>query len=269
MKTWIHAATLAAGVLGTTGAAMAQSAPKSDWALSGNVGVVSDYRYRGISQSNLKPAIQGGFDLTHSSGFYLGNWNSSISWLSDASAFYTTESGASGAGNVSSNIEMDFYAGYKGEITKGLGFDVGALYYYYPGKYPSDFNSPNTGEIYGALSYGPVTGKLSYALTDLFGAPSSKGSYYLDLSAGFDLGAGYMLNAHVGYQRVDSASFRTTADASYTDWKLGVSKDFAGLSFALDYVDTNAKAKAGQFYRNKFDKDLGKGTVILTAKKTF
>jgi uncharacterized protein (TIGR02001 family) len=269
MKTWIYAATVSAGVLGTTSAAMAQSAPKSDWALSGNVSVVTDYRYRGISQSNLKPAIQGGFDLAHSSGFYVGNWNSSISWLSDASAFYTTESGASGAGNVSSNIEMDFYAGYKGEITKGVGYDIGALYYYYPGSYPSDFNKADTGEIYGALSFGPVTGKVSYALTDLFGAPSSKGSYYLDLSAGFDIGSGFMLNAHVGYQHVDSASFRATKDATYTDWKLGISKDFAGLSFALDYIDTNAKGNAGQFYRNKFDKDLGKGTVVLTAKKTF
>ncbi|MCA3147972.1 MAG: hypothetical protein ING18_02665 [Burkholderiales bacterium] len=251
------------------GAVQAQSAPKSDWTLTGNVSVVSDYRYRGISQTNRKPAIQGGFDLAHSSGFYVGNWNSSISWLSDASAFYVTESGGSGAGNVSSNIEMDFYAGYKGEVTKGLGFDVGALYYYYPGSYPSDFNSPNTGEIYGALTYGPVTGKVSYAVTDLFGAPSSKGSYYLDLSAGFDIGSGFMLNAHVGHQRVDSASFRTTKDASYTDWKLGISKDLAGLNFALDYIDTNAKGNAGQFYRNKFNKDLGKGTLVLTAKKTF
>lgn len=269
MQAWIYATALSATVLGTTGTAMAQTAPKSDWALTGNVSVVTDYRYRGISQSNLKPAIQGGFDLAHSSGFYVGNWNSSISWLSDASAFYTTESGASGAGNVSSNIEMDFYAGYKGEISKGLGFDVGALYYYYPGKYPSDFNKADTGEIYGALSYGPITSKLSYAVTDLFGAPSSKGSYYFDLSAGFDIGSGYMLNTHVGYQRVDSASFRATKDATYTDWKIGISKDFAGLSFALDYIDTNAKGNAGQFYRNKFDKDLGKGTVVLTAKKTF
>lgn len=269
MKTNLFAIAVTACSVALPGAVLAQSAPKSDWTLTGNVSVVSDYRYRGISQTNRKPAIQGGFDLAHSSGFYVGNWNSSISWLSDASGAYTTNNGATGNGNVSSNIEMDFYAGYKGEISKSLGFDVGALYYYYPGSYPSNFNSPNTGEIYGALTYGPVTGKVSYAVTDLFGAPSSKGSYYLDLSAGFDIGSGFMLNAHVGHQRVDSASFRTTKDASYTDWKLGISKDLAGLNFALDYIDTNAKGNAGQFYRNKFNKDLGKGTLVLTAKKTF
>ncbi len=251
------------------GLVFAQAAAKSDWTLSGNVSVVTDYRYRGISQTNGKPAIQGGFDLAHSSGFYVGNWNSSISWLSDASANYTTSSGATGAGNISSNVEMDFYAGFKGEISKGVGYDVGALYYYYPGRYPGDFVSANTGEIYGGLSFGPITGKVSYAVTNLFGAPSSKGSYYVDLTGAFDIGAGVTLTAHVGHQRVDSASFRTTKAASYTDWRLGVSKDFAGLTFALDYIDTNAKGDAGEFYRNKFNKDLGKGTVVLTLKKTF
>jgi len=69
---------------------------------SANLSLTNDYRYRGISQSNFRPAIQGGFDYAHSSGFYIGNWNSSISWISDA---------ASAAGNsASAPIEMDFTA---------------------------------------------------------------------------------------------------------------------------------------------------------------
>lgn len=269
MKKIMFTAALSTAAWVAPSMASAQAVAKSDWSLSGNVAVVSDYRYRGISQTNKKPAIQGGFDLTHSSGFYAGNWNSSISWLSDAGAFYTREDGTSGSGDISSNVEMDFYAGYKGEVTKGIGYDVGALYYYYPGQYPSDFVKANTGELYGALSFGPVTTKLSYAVTDLFGAPSSKGSYYLDVTGGFDIGGGVTLTAHIGHQKVDSASFRSSSAASYTDWRIGVSKDFAGINFALDYVDTNAKSDAGEFYRNKFNKELGSGTVVLTAKKTF
>ena len=84
--------------------------------IAANVTIVNDYRYRGISQSNFKPAIQGGFDYAHESGFYIGNWNSSISWISDA---YGKNGGVSGynntLGTVSAPIEMDFYAGFKKE----------------------------------------------------------------------------------------------------------------------------------------------------------
>jgi len=82
--------------------------------IAANVTIVNDYRYRGLTQSNFKPAIQGGFDYAHESGFYIGNWNSSISWISDSysvngSNYYSTNSSTS----VSAPVEMDFYAGYK------------------------------------------------------------------------------------------------------------------------------------------------------------
>src|SRR5690606_38940364 len=85
------------------------------FSLSGNAAIVSDYRFRGYSQTNFRPAVQVGFDLAHSSGFYLGNWNSNVS------DFVFPEG----------NLEMDFYGGWKGELGHGLGLDVGALYYYY------------------------------------------------------------------------------------------------------------------------------------------
>ena len=115
--------------------AFAQTAPAAEAPeaspITANVTVVNDYRYRGISQSNFKPAIQGGFDYAHESGLYIGNWNSSISWISDG---YGQNGGFSGKGstygNVSAPIEMDFYAGFKKElIAEGFATDVGFLQY--------------------------------------------------------------------------------------------------------------------------------------------
>ena len=116
--------TLALATAGLAGGALAQSAPApapETSPITANVTVVNDYRYRGISQSNFKPAIQGGFDYAHESGFYIGNWNSSISWIGD------------GNPGVTAPIEMDFYGGFKKElIGEGFASDFGVLQYYYP-----------------------------------------------------------------------------------------------------------------------------------------
>jgi Bacterial protein of unknown function (Gcw_chp) len=127
-----------------------------------NVGAVTDYRYRGISQSKLRPAVQGGVDYT-AGGFYVGAWASSIKW--------TKELGGGGS------VEIDLYGGYKGEITKGLNYDVGVLTYQYPGNDLKDITgeTANTTEVYGALIYGPATLKYSHVVSNgLFGAPDSK-----------------------------------------------------------------------------------------------
>src|SRR5690606_23660282 len=138
----------------------------SAFSLSANLTVASQYRYRGIMQTNNKPAIQGGVDLEHSSGFYVGNWNSSISWLDDSNA------------DVSAPVEMDFYAGYKRELAPALTVDMGVLRYYYPGDYPGGYTSPDTTEGFIGLTYGPVSFKYSHAFTNLFGVPDSKNSRY-------------------------------------------------------------------------------------------
>src|SRR3954466_9382063 len=105
--------------LALSGAAFAQTKPpEPDYTLSYNVGVVRDYRYSGISQSRLKPALQGGSDFAHKSGFYLGTWGSTIKWIKDAGA-------------SKGSFELDLYGGYKGEVAKGIGFDVGYLRYQY------------------------------------------------------------------------------------------------------------------------------------------
>jgi len=263
MKKTLIAVALAASAVGIPAVATAQSAAAaSPHTVTANMTVASDYRFRGISQTNGKPAIQGGIDYGHASGIYLGLWASNVSWLSDA-----------GAGSISNSIEMDFYGGYKGSFGD-IGYDVGILRYYYPGTYPTGFTSPNTTELYVAGSWKNYTLKYSHAVTNLFGFDDSEGAGYLDLTGTFELPAGFGLVAHVGYQRIPAGSVggvqvRAKDDCSYTDWKLGVTKEIAGLGFGLAYVDTNAKGDTGECYRNAFNRDLGKGTVVLSVSKSF
>ena len=273
MKT-IHKTAIALAATGLfAGAAFAQTAPAAEAPevspVSANVTVVSDYRYRGISQSNMKPAIQGGFDYAHESGLYIGNWNSSISWIGDLNP------------GVSAPIEMDFYGGFKKElIAPGFASDFGVLQYVYPTSGSLTYVNPNTTELYAAQNFtaGPVTGylKFSYAVTNTFGNANSSGSYYPDLTVNYDTGIwGLALNAHVGYQYIAGtpagSSTSNSSLYSYTDWKLGVTKDFGGgLSAAVSYIDTNAKTVGSSYaYVSPQGKNLGGSTGIVSLTKTF
>ena len=228
--------------------AAAPAASQAQDSLSFNLSLTSDYRYRGISQSRLKPAIAGGVDYSLASGLYVGAWLSSIKWIKDARG--------------RARVEVDLYGGYKGEIQKGLGYDVGVLTYQYPRHRLSP--SPNTTELYGALSFGPATLKYSHSVSDLFGFADSKNSGYIDLSASFDLG-GIAVAPHVGYQKV-----KGNRDASYVDYSLTASKDFDGLlvSGAVVYADVK-KIGGVPAYVSPAGKNLGKAGVVLTVKKTF
>jgi uncharacterized protein (TIGR02001 family) len=240
---------IAAALAGTAFVAAAQ-------ALTFNVGAVSDYRYRGISQSRLKPALQGGVDYALPSGFYIGTWASTIRWIRDAGTIGSFDAGGT-------NVEWDLYGGYKGEIRNGLGFDVGVLAYVYPN---NNLNpSADTTEIYGALSFGPATVKYSHSVTNLFGFRDSTNSGYLDISATFDIGSGFSLTPHLGYQHVAKNS-----DYSYTDYSLTISKDIAGFGLSAALVGTDTKKIAGgPAYFSPAGKDLGKAGVVLGAKKSF
>jgi len=233
-------------------AAFAQTkAPEPDYTLSFNAGVVSDYRYRGISQSRLKPAAQGGLDFAHKNGFYLGAWASTIKWIEDSGA-------------TDGKVELDLYGGYKGELAKGLAYDVGLLRYEYVGNKlgnVSGYANANTTEVYGALTAGVFTAKYSQSVTNLFGNINSKGSKYLDLSANFDLGDGWTLTPHVGRQLVNN-----NAAYHYTDYSLTVAKDLGkGLSASLMAVDTNA-AVGSYTWGGKY---VGKSGVVAGLKYTF
>ncbi len=208
---------------------------------SANIGFVSDYAYRGISQTNERAAVQGGFDYAHDSGFYAGVWGTNISWLADAND------------DVSSSLEVDFYAGYAKEFGD-FGVDVGLLQYVYPGSYPHGFNDPNTLEGYVGLSWKFVSFKYSQSFTDLFGTEDSKGSQYLDLSASYEIIDGLSLDAHYGRQRI------TGPAKSYADWKVGATYNFKGFDIGLHYVDTDMKDK------DDFDADA---RYILSVSKSF
>jgi uncharacterized protein (TIGR02001 family) len=247
--------------LAVSGAAFAQTkAPEPDYTLSYNVGVVTDYRYRGVSQSSRKAALQGGADFSHKSGFYLGTWGSTIDWIRDDAKLFALNPGATDAGNT--RVEIDLYGGYKG-TAGAVGYDVGVLQYWYPGnKYGNIVGgaNANTTEVYGAVTFGPVTAKYSHSLSNTFGFADSKNSYYVDLSATFDLGSGFSLVPHVGYQDINNASA-----ASYTDWSLTVAKDMGnGFSASLAYVDTDT-----DFYVTSRGKDRGKAMLVGGLKYSF
>ena len=237
-----------------------------------NINLTTKYKFRGQDQGNTKwfsPALQGGFDWSQN-GFYIGNWNSNVSFSNAA-------------------IEMDFYGGYKGEITKELGYDVGILQYYYPQKDRIlDFN---TTEIYGALTYSFLTVKYSHTVSkDYFGIgeaqqlgaslsgvgigrPKGRNTGYLEANANFSLVDKLTLNTHVGYTRYASdlrnANFTVAAVntnvgvPNFYDYKIGVTYD---LSAPLGSGVSAAAALVGASKRS-FYGDINKPRVILTLSK--
>ncbi|HEY0664644.1 MAG TPA: TorF family putative porin [Gallionella sp.] len=224
---------------------------------SANVSLVSNYLYRGISQTGEGPAIQGGFDVAHASGVYAGVWASSISWLGDA-------------GVPNAGAELDTYLGYKG--TAGdVGYDIGYLRYNYPGEYAPGAVTADTDEVYGAVSYSVVSVKLSYSLGDTFGVADAKGTTYAEVNISYPVAdSGVTLGAHYGMQAYKGATADALkaggADPTYADYKLSVTKDFSGYVLGLAYSSTNAEKGAGEFY-HVLGKDLGKGTAVLSLSR--
>ncbi|HTN93663.1 MAG TPA: TorF family putative porin [Gallionella sp.] len=246
--------TMILAALAVPGVAMAADAPP----VTGNVALVTDYLYRGISQTGGKPAIQGGFDYAHPSGFYIGAWGSNISWLPASSA----------------SLELDTYLGFKNSFASDFNYDVGFLRYNYPGYYVPGATKGDTNEIYGLIGWKWVTLKYSYSLGDTFGIAADKGSSYVDLSASYTLeGSGVILGAHYGKQTFkakDSSNLVTSGYASdgadYSDYNVSVAKDFSGFVVGLKYSDTNAK-KDGWYTITQADgstTDTGKSTVVLS-----
>ena len=245
-----------------TSASFAQTkAPEPDYTVAYNVGVVSDYRFRGLSQTSLKPALQLGVDFAHKSGFYLGAFGSNVSWVKD---FNLATKGS---------YELDLYGGFKGNITEDLGFDVGLITYIYPGNNSGALGTPgvgaysnaNTNEIYAGLTYNVFSFKYSRSMGDFLGNLRSGGSQYFDLSANFDLGNGFTLTPHIGRQTVPNQNFGGSTDgkaANYMDYALTLGKDFgSGLSGTAALIGTDTKRPG--FYRDSKDKDLGKSTLVV------
>lgn len=241
---------LASALLAALNVSARAEEAKPDNEIGFNAAVTSDYRYRGISQSRLEPALQGGVDYVNNpSGLYVGAWASTIKWTKDAG----------GGGNV----ELDVYGGKRGALTGQVGYDVGVLTYVYADnglKNMPGFANADTTELYAQLGYGPATLKYSHAVTNLFGFVDSKNSAYLDLSANFDAGSGYIVNLHAGHQKI-----RNNSLSNYSDWKVGATRDFGFASLQLAAVGSNAD-KAAYTVKGKY---LGKSALQLTLSKTF
>ena len=255
--------TIIAGLVASAFVPAFASAADSPHTLTGNMGLYSQYIFRGLTQTDGDPALQGGIDYSHSSGFYLGTWMSNVSWLRDFGAY---TGGAS--------LEMDFYGGYKGTFGGDFGFDIGLLQYYYPGTVTPGGTKADTLELYGALSWKWLSAKYSYSMDNkTFGVTDSKGTYYFDLSAAFPVTDKLTLSAHYGIQKFDgntAAGVSNDSFASYEDYKIGIAytlpKDFTIGAF---YTDTSMDATQTAFYTTGAGRFLGKDTFTVYLSKTF
>lgn len=232
-------------------------------AVTGNVALTSDYVFRGISQTGGNPALQGGLDYTHRSGFYLGTWGSNVGWIEDFQAY------------ASGNVELDLYGGFRGTLgATGVDYDLGVIGYFYPGEANGAVDADTT-EAYAALGWKWFTVKYAYSLSDeTFGFANSAGSGYLDISASVPVGeTGLTLGAHWG-----RFSFDNNAAQDCDDWKLSVAYDLGGLSDTLSGVtlgvawsDTDTADGNGTGFSAPWTdtngQDLGAGTAIVWISK--
>ncbi|MCL7750512.1 TorF family putative porin [Guyparkeria hydrothermalis] len=189
--------------------------------VSANVGVVSNYFFRGVTQTDDGAAVQGGLDYAHDSGFYAGTWASTVDF-GDGTSY-----------------ELDLYAGYGGSIGD-LGYDVGYIYYAYPDGDDLDF-----GEIYGSLSYSYLTAGLAYTVNSQATGESAFDTGDLYYYAGVDVPfgeSGYSGSLYYGYYTFDADS--STNELDYGHWSAGLSKDAGefgsfGLNLELADIDEN------------------------------
>jgi uncharacterized protein (TIGR02001 family) len=248
---------------------LAQDSPHT---VTANVGLFSEYIFRGVTQTAENPAVQGGFDYGHSSGFYAGTWASNVSWLEDFGAYNR------------SSLEWDFYAGFKKNIgSTDFYFDVGSIYYYYPGRTNPGFFDADTWELYGAVGWKWLGVKYSYSLQDYFGArptgQKTDGTWYLDFFGNYLIGeTGFAVNAHYGILDVSNDGNQDAAtEASYNDWKIGVtytvpSGMLKNLEVGLYYTDTNVKNSSvtgTNFYTDLTGLNTADDAFVLYVKKTF
>lgn len=216
--------------------------------VSGGATLVTDYRFRGLSQTDKDFALQGTISVKHASGLYATVWGSSIDDYVAAA----------------SDQELDFIVGYSkavGPVT----IDGGVLYYYYPGAekfvagYNSDFFEPYL-SVSGAI--GPVTAKVTANYAPKQSALSTGNGKEDNLYGALDLSAAIpntpvSLSAHLGHNFMDDSFLSGGKD--YTDWSLGASYTWNHLTFGVSYVDTNFPKGALSSFTGK---DIAKAGVV-------
>ncbi len=238
-----------------SGSAFAQTAAPAVDPISYNISAVSNYKYRGQDQDTsktrgFKPALQGGVDYAHASGFYVGNWNSTVDFA---------------AANGQADLEVDLYGGYKFPLGE-VGMDVGALTYIYPGA-----TKANTTELYVAASYGPVTAKYSSTISKgYFGTGEStsdgRGTGYLNLAFAQEVMPKVTLKASVGSVMFTSDG-KTAGGVNYVDYSVGAAYDLGeGMSVSGAYVGANKK-DSYLWFPNSTTASVNKGTFIVMLTK--
>lgn len=219
-----------------SGSVFAQAATPAtpEHTVTANVTLTTNYKFRGQDQvttraTSVKPALQGGFDYAHSSGFYLGNWNSSVNF------------------NPNNSLESDIYGGYKFSYGD-LAFDVGALTYLYPG-----LSVANTGEIYGGVGYGPFSFKYSHTITKgYFGigrdTSDGRGTSYINLAYAQEVMPKVTLKASIGHTNFKSA-VNAAGIPDFSDYSVGAAYDLgSGFSLAGAFVGATKKDNAAFNY---------------------
>ncbi len=271
MKTYLtlSAIALAAAATLTSGTVLAQAAaPAPEFTITYNIGATSDYRFRGISQNDLDPAVQGGVDIAHSSGLYVGTWGSNVSdWA---------------AGPYSSTkLEIDLYGGYKTEVA-GVGVDVGAIAYMYPGSSTGGDAAganwrANTQEAYLGLTYGIASFKTSYVLSKNYFASAgtdNSGTIYYDLTLAKEIVPKLTASAHAGYTdyKKDGGT-GVNGKFSYADYNVGLAYDLGnaltlGAKYFWNDANPGTKAYAGP-NGSVSGKNLLKDGFAVSLTKTF
>lgn len=229
------AALLTAGAM-TLAASSAVNAAEAGVSASANVGVVTDYKFRGVSQTDGSPAVQAGIDLDLGNGIYLGTWASQVDFA---------------YGEDETDFEQDFYGGYAGEISETVSYDVGYIYYAYHG----GDNDEDYQEVYGSISISDLT--LGLAYSDDYWAGTGA-FYYPYAEYSFALPADVSLDFHLGANMFDEEAF-LFEDDSYLDYSVSVGKEFGGLSLSASLVGTDISDEAC------FDLDWCEPSVIAGA----
>lgn len=194
---------------GLAAVALSLAALSAQAEVTGTAGVYSDYNWRGITQTAQDPALQGSIDYAHDSGFYIGAWGSNVDF-----------------GNCcDENVEIDIYTGFR--FGETLTWDVGLVYYTYPGADDLDFP-----EIYVGLGWEWLSGKISYS--NDFGN-SDESAFYYEANAAYELPANFGINAHLGYS--DGDAIDLFYEDSYMDWAVGVTYDWSHFTLGLKYAD--------------------------------
>jgi uncharacterized protein (TIGR02001 family) len=266
------AAIAAASLLAAMPAA-AQEEPPKPVTVSGNVALVSDYRFRGVSQTDKQVALQGGATVTHESGVYAGAWASNLSG-------WGTFGGA--------NLELDLYAGFKKPIASGTNIDVGLTWYMYPGGADTtDFAEPyvklsttiGPANLLAGVAYAPK----QKALGNFSNTPESRGQAQDNLYIWGDASVGIprtplTAKAHLGHSNGNPGlgpnGTSVTPTGEYFDWSLGVDYVIGPVTLGVSYVDTDiGKAKSAyllpNFASTKNGSSIADATALFSVSAAF